>query len=373
MPLPPSTWSESAEMSVRLLLPILVVGAALAFAGLLLPPAASAFHLNLANVAIARAAALPPDAPDRSAALAEADAQLSRARMYSGLDRLALAQARTLLTRGDALRAADVLDQARAPGSDPVTEYLWANAEWQAGRRTAALEHWRQANAMTFFMQEAHRALDAHQWKKASELAFIATLIDPSLADAHYVLAEGHSHDQPITSQVSDELDRARELTRDPELLAAILSRKAEVLAGEGKLNQALGVFAEARELAPADARPRTGYALALLALQPSEREQASALLAQVVEDSPWYTAAYVALADMAESDGDLKSAEAWLTKGLARNPNDARLLLPLGRLYSRHGRSEEARATLVRALEFEAHADGLREIVLELSQLRAP
>ena len=126
-------------------------------------------------------------------------------------------------------------------------------------------------------------------------------------------------------------------------------------------------------ERAPADARPRTGYALALLALQPAERDQARALLAQVVEDSPWYTAAYVALADMAESDGDLKSAEVWLTKGLARNPNDARLLLPLGRLYSRHGRSEEARVTLVRALEFETHADGLREIALELSQLRAP
>jgi tetratricopeptide (TPR) repeat protein len=360
-------------MSARFLRSVLAVIFVLTLAGLFLPPAASGFYLNLANAAIARAEALPPDAPERSTTLTEADAHLNRAQVFFNLDRLALAQARIALARGDVARAADTFDGSRLQNSDPVTEYLWANAEWQANRQAVALEHWRQAGAITFFMQEAHRALDAHNWKKAADLASLATSVDPNLADAHYVLAEGLSRDVPITPRVFDELERARSLTRDPELLAAILSRKAEVLAGEGKLDQALQVFSEARQIAPVDARPRTGYALTLLALQPLEREQANALLEQVIDDSPWYTAAYIALAGMAESRGDLKGAEAWLEKGLARNPNDARLLLPLGRLFSRHGRAEEAKATLVRALQLETHADDLKEIDLELSRLRAP
>ncbi len=348
---------------------MVVVIAALAFAVFVVPTAASAFYLNWANAAIARAAALPPDAPDRSAALDEASADIMRAQHFSDIDRVAFVQARVLLARG----AADVIDPSQMTRADPVTEYLWANAEWQANRRETAVMLWRRAGALTYFMQEAHRALDDHAWKRASDLATIATAIAPDNADAHYVLAEGLSRQPPITQQVYDELDRARALNRDPELLAAILSRRGEVLAEQDKWQDALDTFSEARRVGPVDARPRTGYALALLKTQPGERAEARELLTQVVDDSPWYTAAYVALSNLAETDGDVEGAVAWLQKGLAHNPKDARLLLPLGEWYARHGRTEEAQATLVLALENETHADALQDIAAKLAKLRAP
>ena len=355
-------------MSVRSILLIMVAFAALALGAFIFPQIASAWLLNSANAAIARAATLPNDSPDRVLALTDADTKLKQANEYSALDRLSLAQARALLARGDAQGAVSAFDHAQA--SDPITEFVWADSAWQANQPAAAFEHWRRAGALTYFIEQAHRAAYAHDWASAAQLASVAVGIAPSNAEAHYVLGDAISQQDLYNPSALREIERAAELTRDPEFLSTIISRQAEILASQGKLRDALDLFNQARQVAPIDARPRTGYALTQLQLDPAARSESVALLEQVVGDSPWYVAAYVALADISELTGDVKGAEAWLQKGLARNPNDARLLLPLGELYVRQHRMDEARTTLILALKYETHADVLQEIVRKLTEV---
>ncbi|MBI4786971.1 MAG: hypothetical protein HY782_08000 [Chloroflexi bacterium] len=352
-------------MSVRSLLLIFSLIAALVFGAFIFPQIASAWLLNSANASLARAVALPDDSPDRARALLEADASLSRAQQYSELNRLALAQARSALARGDAARALAEFDQTSP--SDPITEYVWGDAAWQANYREWALKHWRLAGALTYFMEQAHRAADAHEWPMAGHFAEIAVGIDPTRADAHFVLADALSHLPNRAPDALQELGRARELTRDPEFLAAIISRQAEILASQGKLSDALDLFDEAREFAPTDARPRTGYALAQWRLDSAAQDESIALLAQVVADSPWYIDAYLALADILEARG---GAEQWLQKGLAHKPNNATLLRSLGELYARQGRIGEARTTLTLALKYETRADDLQAIARKLAEV---
>lgn len=345
--------------------------AALVILAVIAPRVASAWFLNLANVDIGRAASLPPDSPQRLSALTDAENNANPARYLAENQRLPLAQARILLARGDAARAAGTFDNADTLlRADPIARFVWADAAWQSNQPRAAFEHWRAASAYVYFSQQMHRAVDSHQWKVAEDNARIAVGIDPNSADAHLVLGDALSRQDKNNPAALQELDRARELTRDPELLSTVISRKGEILASQGKLQDALEMFNQARAVAPIDARPRTGYALVLLQIQPDARDQAVALLSQVVTDSPWYTAAYIALASIAETHGDLKGAEEWLQKGLARNPNNPDLLLALGKFCTRQKRFDDARSILTQALKYETRIDMRAAIEQALAEL---
>jgi tetratricopeptide (TPR) repeat protein len=354
-------------MSLRSLLLIVAV---LAVGALVVPQIASAWSLNQANVSISHAMALPLDAPARVTTLTQANAILNQGLDFAPLERMALARARAELAGDDARGALAAFEPPILVAGDPITEYVWGEAAWRANEKDKALAHWRRAGAITFFMQEAHRAIDNHEWKKAADLAAIAVEVAPDDADAHYVLADATSRQLPIVPLVFAELDRSQQLVRDSEFLATILSRRAEILASQGQLEQAKALFDRARQVAPIDARPRTGYALVQIKLDPGAREQAAALLKQVTGDSPWYTDAFIALANIAESNGDVQGAETWLQEGLNRNRNDARLLLPLGELYARQQRLGQARKTFILALSYETHSDDLQEIVRQLAGL---
>lgn len=353
------------------ILTLAATASALVLLTTLLPAAAGALFLNLGNAGLARGLALPADAPERAAAFTKAAVALSAAEPASSM-RGSSALARLELARSDPESAIRVLTQGGLAGSpvDPVTEYAWGEAEWQLHRPSEAFAHWKAAGAAEYFVREAHRAIDAHRWTTAEECAWIAVGIVPDSADAHYVLGDALSHQAPKQADALYEIDRAAALTQDPELLSTILSRKAEVHVELGDLDTALGLFKRAMSVAPLDARPRTGYALALLEGRPDARDEAVATLEQVVADSPWYTAAYIGLSRVAESSGDPASAERWLQRGLTRNPNDARLLYALGLLYARQQRVELARTTLIQALKYETRADALQSISRSLSEL---
>jgi tetratricopeptide (TPR) repeat protein len=351
---------------------IAALAAVLATVVLVLPSAANAWSLNLANAEIARASALPPDSPDRATALILAEEQLSSSRS-SKSPRVSLARARILLYRGNSQAAAAVLATTNPWPPDPIIAYLRGEAEWKSGRLQDAFEDWRTAGAIEYFMQAAHRALDAHAWKEAEAKARIAGGIDPSSADAHHVLGEALSRQEADDLEALAELERAAQLTRDPEALAAIRSRQGEISADRGDRAQAISFFNQARAIAPSDPRPRTGYALALLKFELDSQKDAKSLLIQVTSDSPWYTAAFIALAGIAESQGDKTEAERWLTEGLARNRDNPQLLFALGGLYAREQRAAEARASLILALKHETRPDLLLAISHALDALRSP
>jgi tetratricopeptide (TPR) repeat protein len=220
-------------------------------------------------------------------------------------------------------------------------------------------------------VQQMHRADDNHAWKQAEDFARIAVGIRPNDADAHLVLGDALSRQNINNPEAMRELERAQQLTGDHELLSTILSRQGEILEGQGKLQQALEYFNRARAVAPIDAHPRTDAALVMLKLQPGMREQVVALLTQVVNDSPWYTAAYIALANVAENDGDVKGAEEWYSKGLARNENSPDLLFAEGEFYARQHQLDRAKATLTLALKYETRADNLQTIANVLAGLK--
>lgn len=351
-------------------LTILTAIATLVIGVILFPQAIGAWFLNSATAQIARAASLPQDSPDRGLLLNQADAALRQAQSFSQQPRLALARARCSLAGDDASRAVNAFAESGiALSMDAIAQFDWANAAWQSNQTQVAFEHWRAAGAQVYFTQQMHRAAIAHHWDDAENYARIAVGIDPSNADAHYFLGDALSHKSIDDAEAMSEIDHAAVLTQDPEFLSTVLSRKGEILAAQGKLSLALDFFQQARQVAPIDARPRTGYALNLVKFDPTRYIESIDLLQHVVGDSPWYTAAYIGLADLFESRGDVQKTEGWYKSGLAKNPNDGALLFALGKFYARQHRVDEARTTLTQALKNETHWDDLQAIALALAE----
>lgn len=333
---------------------------------LALPPLASFFFLNLANTQIARAVKLPADVPSRAALLADADASLARAKTFSNPSRLGIADARLALAQNDLPRALAVFDSVGPPArEDFIAQFMWGDAAWRSGQREIAFAHWRAANAREYFRQQMNRAQYAHRWQDAENFARIAIGIDVSSADAHYVLANALSAQNPNSAEAFSELDRAQALTQDKEFLSTILSLKGEILATQNQFQAALAAIEQARQYAPTDARPRTDYAVVSVKLDANAKSQSVVLLTQVIADSPWYTAAYIALADISDADGEM-----WLKKGLDKNPSAAPLWFALGRWYAWHQRPAEAKAALVAALQNENRADVLQQIAQAIAEL---
>lgn len=351
----------------------LIFGIALAIIliALLFPQLAGTFFLNLANTQIVRAVSLPTDAPDRAALLADADARLARAKTLSNLPRAALAGARIALARNDAEHALDIFNTTDvALQNDMIAQFTWGDAAWRANQPELAFAHWGAGNALEYFRQQMYRAQSKHEWKHAVDSARVAMSVDPSFADAYYVLGDALSRQSLNDPEAIPNLDRARALTQDKELIAAILSRKGEILSAQNQLRDAIDVFNEARRIAPIDARPRTGYAIASIQLDPSTVDQSGVLLKQVVNDSPWYVAAYGVLSFLSESSGQVSDAQSWLETGLQKNPNHPMLLFALGQFYARQHRIPEAKSTLIRAMTKETHADLLHAIADTLAEL---
>lgn len=330
-------------------------------AALVFPTAASAWHRNQANARIARAVATN-DASARLGALNDANAQLAQAAAWSRDALIELARARAALARDDAPRAVAVLRATNdALRDDSIAQFIWGYAEWYAGNASAAFERWRAAGAFEYFLNGARRASFKHQWAPAAEFARLAVGVKPEDANARYTLGDVLGYLDPDAALC--ELKRAQELTNDNELLGTILSRQGEVLAARGEFSAALALFDQAMWIAPRDARPRTNAARVLLATQPEARARAIELLHESLAVAPWYVAAYVTLAQIAESDGDLHAAEVWFAKGLANARHHPDLLFARAQFYARQTRLDEAKADLRAAMRHETREDELRKI----------
>ena len=352
---------------------LLLLSGAVFLTALILPAAASAWFRNAANARIARAMSLPADASARLAALNDADSQLAQARAWSDDALVAFAQAREFLARGDAPRAVDTL---RATGSalqdDFIAQFVWGQAEWQAGDPTAAFADWRAASALDYFVNQTQRAGFKHQWQDAEKYARIGVGLAPERAEMHYYLGDALGYQSADNPEALRELDRAVELTRDPELLSTILSREGELFAAQGKDRDALAAFERARQAAPRDARPRIGYAMTLLHLDPNAEKQSVEILKQVVSDASWTISAHLALARIAESRGDIQSAEEWYRAALARDSNSPDALFAVGLFYVRQNRVDDAKKMLTLALKYETHVDDQQAIARALAELNA-
>lgn len=328
---------------------------------LVFPTAASAWHRNQANARIARAVATN-DVSARLVALSEADVHLTQAEAWLHDALIEFARARVALARDDASRAVAAMRATNdALRGDSIAQFLWGYAEWYAGNPVAAYERWRAAGAFEYFFYQAQRASFKHRWQQAAEYARLAVGIEPDNVNARYTLGDVLGYLD--ADAALRELKRAQELTNNHELLGTILSRQGEILAARGEYSAALALFDEAMQIAPRDARPRTDAARVLLATQPDARARAVALLHESLAVAPWYVAAYITLAQIAESDGDLRAVEAWFAKGLANARNHPDLLFARAQFYARQNRLHEARADLLAAMRYETREDELHKI----------
>lgn len=353
---------------------LLVVISAVLVTALILPVAASAWFRNIANARIARAIAPATDPSARILALNDADAQLAQADAWSRDVLTAFARTRSFLARDDAPRAAAAMRATNdVLRSDPIAQFIWAQAEWQSGDAPAAFERWRIAGALEYFINQTQRAGFKHQWQAAEASARIAVGIAPDRADTHYYLGDAVGYQSPHDPEAMREIDRAAELAQDNhEFLATILSRKGELLVAQGKDRDALAAFDRARTIASRDARAQVGYAMTLWRLDPYAQAQVSAILKQAIRDAPWSIGARLALAQIAEARGDLKDAEEWYRVALARDSNNPDVLFSLGQFYARQNRVDDAKKMLTRALKYEPHADDQQAITRALAELNA-
>jgi tetratricopeptide (TPR) repeat protein len=337
-----------------------------------LPSLAGAWYLNLANAQIARALALPSDSPNRFDALAQAQVHLNQARAWSVQPRLAIAQVRVWLTRGEPQRAVDVLGQLDSSlHNDAIAQLLFGTAEMHAGKPDAAYARWRAGGVDNFFINAAYRAQVAHRWDEAEQMAKSAVGSDPQNANAHYVLGDALSRKPGLIHVALEELELATTLTQDSELRATILSRQGEILAAHDEFTAAFALFDEAMAVAPRDARPRTNYARLLLQTQPAERDRAEQMLEHAIAIAPWDTLAFATLAEIAEARGDLERADAWYVQGLARNPHHPALLFHRAQFFARQNRVNDARQAMILALRYETRGDELQKIARALESLK--
>lgn len=337
---------------------------------LVFPTAASAWYRNQANARIARAVATN-DASARLDALNDAEAQLKQAESWSRDALIEFARARAALARDDAPRAVTAMRATNdALRGDGIAQFIWGYAEWYAGNPSAAFEHWRAAGAFDYFLNEARRASFKHQWEKAAEFARLAVGVQPDDVNARYMLGDVLGYLD--ADAALRELERAQALTNDHELLGTIWSRQGEILAARGEFSAALALFDAAMRVAPRDARPRTDAARVLLATQPDARARAIELLHESLTVAPWYVAAYITLAQIAESDGDLRAVEEWFAKGLANARNHPDLLFARAQFYVRQNRLAEAKADLLAAMRYETREDELHKIQRALETLNA-
>ena len=145
--------------------------AALIIAAALFPQVAGAWLVNQANVAMAHAAALPPDSPQRSISLNDAESDLTLAGFFSSGDRSLVAHVRLLLSQGDPAGAAQSFAQRSTRlQSDPIARFLWAEAASESNQPVIAISHWRAAGAYVYYSQQMHRAMDSHAWQAAEEV-----------------------------------------------------------------------------------------------------------------------------------------------------------------------------------------------------------
>lgn len=338
------------------------------------PSAIGIWQMNIANSSYAKAMSLPTDSPVRTEALSSMRMLENKAYFYPQQPRLAWLSAREEMM-SDPRAAARVLEAySHIFSLDFMEQFLWGNAEWAAGNRDAAFEHWRNAGALKYFVEEGYRARFRDDWVQAEDYARIAVGIAPEDARSHFLLADvlisqGKGYDEAL-----GELERAAQIVGDGnnEFLSTILSRQGELLANQEKYKPAIDYFNRARQIAPLDARPHTDYADTILKIDPTATTEARALLTQVVTGSPWYVDAYILLAEISEKDGDLAKTENWYMIGLDKNPNDARLLFPLGEFYARQNRSGEAKETLTLALKYETRPNVLLAISRALTQVNA-
>lgn len=334
------------------------------------PRMAGAWFLNIANADIARAL-LVKDVVQHDTLLNHAQMQIDAAKSFGDDERIALAQTRIYLARGEYERAVKMYDTAPVLlRSDPIAQFIWGQAALESQQPDVAFARWRDSGAFVYFSQNAHRAIDKHDWIPGARLARIGVGIDPANAEMHYVLAYALSNLDVFDANALHEIDLAIANTSDQESLSTYLSLKGEILNAQGNWQMAMNVFETARRVAPIDARPRTDLALLWLKHQTNRHGDAVALLTQVVTDSPWYTAAYIALADLSEKQGDFKQAEAWLRKGLDKNPNNADLLFALGKFCARQKRMDEARTLLTQAQNLETRIDIVPMIDKALAEL---
>ena len=151
---------------------ILASAAALIIFAALSPQIAGAWFVNHANAAIAHAASVPQDSPQRLTDLNDAENDLASARVFSTGDRVILAETRLLLARSDPAGAARTFDQASVwLQSDPIAQFIWAEAAQDSNQPAVAINHWRVAGAYVYFSQQMHRAIESHAWQAAEEYA----------------------------------------------------------------------------------------------------------------------------------------------------------------------------------------------------------
>lgn len=359
-------------MKVYRLWILVAIIAGVVLAIIALPSLAGVWHLNLANVQIARALALPIDSPNRLDALAQAEMHLNQARVWSEQPRLAIAQVRVWLARNEPQRAVDAIHQADSSlQNDAIAQLIFGTAEMRAGKPTAAYERWHTGGAYTFFINAAYRAQIAHRWNEAEQMAKLAAGVDPQNANAHYVLGDALSRKPEFVRDALSELESAEKLTHDPELRATILSRQGEILAAQNNFAAAFALFEKAMAVAPRDARPRTDFARLLLQTQPAARDRAEEMLEHAIAIAPWDTLAFATLAEIAEARGDLKKTEDWYAQGLAHNPNHPALLFHRAQFYARQNRLADARQSMILALRYETRGDELLKIARALEALK--
>jgi tetratricopeptide (TPR) repeat protein len=164
---------------------------------------------------------------------------------------------------------------------------------------------------------------------------------NPNVAEIHLLLGQADADQNQYTPAVAE---FSRALVLDPKIEGAHFGWGI-ILLHQGKLDEAVGEFRAELQAHPADARAKYHVAYGLLMLQ--QKDQAFALLNEVVRDKPDYADAQYQLGKMLLERGDVKAAIERLEIAVHLDPTKDYSYFQLSAAYRRDGRMDDAQHAL--------------------------
>ncbi|HEY0708726.1 MAG TPA: tetratricopeptide repeat protein, partial [Polyangia bacterium] len=254
-----------------------------------------------------------------------------------------------LLAQGQTGPALEALQKAVvAIPTDPATQLSLTEALLAEGRATDALTRLRSVDASVLVTALGRLAMGAAlvaNGQSAEGTAQIESAAQELPQDPRVLTWLGAAAEGRRPPDDAAAVRRYREaLAVDPRFLPASL-RLAALLQQRGKPAEAIALIKEAESAGAPTEALAVAWGQALIGAK--DFAQAETVLRKAVASSPQLVAARTGLAAALEAGGKPEDAEKELVRAVADLPNGAGLRERLAEQYARHGKKEQALATL--------------------------
>ena len=270
------------------------------------------------------------------------------------------------MNRGDLASAQDELTTASELASEESSiRFRFGNLLYILGQEERALQEWRAGGVLPYFLRLAQERMGQGDLDGAGFSLRLATEIAPDNPEPRYLLGDLYS----IQNRREEAIAAYEEgIHLEPHDSPERLARRAQIQTWQGEWSQAIETYRAALQLAPYDAY----YAYQIgRVLEEGQRDriQAQGWYVYAIQLDAHRTSPYLALARIAQEDGQCEDALDWLRQARGVDSkvlNASELHYRVGNCHKTQGQFEMAQSHLVQAIRLEV--DPLQSIPYRLA-----